>query len=611
MKTVKMLFAVFITLLAINANLKAEGTGVILNLNNFYDVLPDVANCKEGVLKESEKMKVLARVNQIRAIHGLKPVVYDANYDLKAQKSALISAATEQLDHEPPPSVKCYSQDGRIGAEHSNLHIQWYSGNTLPESEYTINSWMIDRNVVNVGHRRWIIDPFLKFIAFGRVDGSSAMGNNFKVTAASIYVISNEKQNISDWDGDFVAYPYQNYPTAMVFDKAQNKWHFSFTAIVDKNNYWNNMNVNWAQATIQITDEANQPVATTIVQRNNMGYGVPNCLIFDVPTAVKERRYNVSIKNVIYQGQSRDYSYWFKITDQPIGNLPAIATLLQPANNSLGVPTDVTLQWQAATDAESYRVEISENENFHFATRTFSSVTATSQLVEGLKGSTLYYWRVKSRNSVGESEYSPTWQFTTAAATPSIPAIFSPLADEQDFDPQGLFRWSRPQGATKYHLQISLSDLFYDTSLYVNDNNIQDTTYRAEPNKLPKNTMLFCRVAAGNQAGMSNFSPIVTFRTALQSSVEYAPEFNFAVSNYPNPFNNHTIIRLETTRNEKAKIEVYSALGEKVIDLFDGILLEGTHEIDLDMTNFAAGNYYLIVTTNDNNRIVRLLSNRK
>jgi len=608
MKTLKMLFTVFIILFAYNQTIKAEGTRVILNLSNFYDVLPDIANCNEGVLKESEKMKVLTRVNQIRAIHGLKPVVYDANYDLKAQKSALISAANDELDHEPPPGVKCYSQDGRIGAENSNLHIQWYTGNTLPESEYTINSWMIDRNIVNVGHRRWIIDPFLKFIAFGRVDGNSSMGNNFKVTAASIYVISNEKQNISDWDGDFVAYPYQNYPTAMVFDKQQNKWHFSFTAIVDKNNYWNNMNVNWAQTTLELRDESNQLVATTIVQRNNMGYGVPNCLIFDAPTVVKERRYNVTIKNVLYQGQLRDYSYWFKITDQPVGNLPSIATLLQPANNSFNIPTNVTLQWQAATDAESYRLEVSEDANFHFATKSFPNVTTTSQLVEGLKSSTVYYWRVKSRNSVGDSDYSQTWQFTTMAATPSIPTMISPIEQEQEFDPQGLFRWTKSQGATRYHLQVSLSDLFYDTSFYVNDENIQDTIYRSAQNKLPKNTMLFCRVAAANQVGASNFSPTITFRTALQSSIENSNDFNLSVSNYPNPFNNHTTIRLETNRNEKATIGVYSTIGEKLLEVFDGILLEGMHEINIDMSNFATGNYYLVVKTSDNNRIVRILS---
>jgi len=134
----------------------------LFGVNNVeYDKPPSIKNCYEGELSENTKKKVLEKINYIRSLHELNPVSYNTDNDIYAQKGALIIAANKILNHFPPESWKCWSEDGKKGCSTSNIFGG--TGNWLPDQ--AIISWLIDLDVPSLGHRRWMISPFLKTIA--------------------------------------------------------------------------------------------------------------------------------------------------------------------------------------------------------------------------------------------------------------------------------------------------------------------------------------------------------------------------------------------------------------------------------------------------------------
>lgn len=526
----------------------------------FYTQQPDVKNCKEGLLLEEEKTKVLNYVNNIRAIHGLKPVVYDKSYDMKAAKSALLTAANEQLSHQPPQNWSCWSQDGYTGSENSNLFVQWYMGSQTIPCEYSVRSWMIDNKIEACGHRRWIIDPFLKFIAFGRADGASK-NQGMNIAGMSIYVISNDKQDISDWNSDFVAYPFQNYPIDLYYTDLGENWYLSFTAIFDKTNYWNNQAVDYKSATIEVKTESGQKVNIASIKTDNDGYGVPNCIKW-LPSSdlIEETKYLVTIKNVKYKGNTKDFSYWFKLTSEPVGNLPEVATLNTPANGAKNQDTKVTLKWNAAKDADSYYVMLAMDSQFE--TIVFEDdVVGTSVEVSGLIEDSKYYWQVFSRNMIGDADASNIWSFTTKAAGPGITILSNPPNNATDISTVPKLIWNKNSKAESYNLQVSNSNAFSPTTLFIDAKSIVDTFYIVPANKLYKNSTYYWRVSAKNSVGTGEYSSIYTFRTG--NSTDILEENSNDAWIYPNPTSNYAIIELTEQIETTSAIKIFDINGNE------------------------------------------------
>lgn len=92
---------------------------------------------------------------------------------------------------------------------------------------------------------------------------------------------------------------------------------------------------------------------------------------------------------------------------------PSPPTLLSPSNDATGVSTNPTLSWNASSGATSYQIQVSTDSNFRTIVFDQSEITGTSQVVNGLHGGVLHYWRVNATNAVGTSQWSDVWNFTT------------------------------------------------------------------------------------------------------------------------------------------------------------------------------------------------------
>lgn len=93
---------------------------------------------------------------------------------------------------------------------------------------------------------------------------------------------------------------------------------------------------------------------------------------------------------------------------------PAQVTLGAPADGATGVAPDGTLSWEAVGTAEGYDLQVATTADFASSVVDEEGLSETSYTL-ALAGGTLYYWRIRGRNSAGVGPWSATFSFTTAS----------------------------------------------------------------------------------------------------------------------------------------------------------------------------------------------------
>ena len=90
----------------------------------------------------------------------------------------------------------------------------------------------------------------------------------------------------------------------------------------------------------------------------------------------------------------------------------------------------------------------------------------------------------------------------------------------------------------------------------------------------------------------------VTLGTVTGVKAEAVPTRFALLQNYPNPFNPSTRISFSVDRTEKATLEVYNVLGQKVATLFDGVAVPGSvYAVRFDGARLASGVYFYRLRT--------------
>lgn len=120
---------------------------------------------------------------------------------------------------------------------------------------------------------------------------------------------------------------------------------------------------------------------------------------------------------------SKIYSDWSPYSSSVV-TMPAVVTNLKCEADS---KTSVKITWKAVTTATGYTVEYStKKEYFDSSSSNVSSVTVTKNVayITGLEGGHEYFFRVKSTNSAGDSEWSNIVQ-AIVATKPEAPTTWS------------------------------------------------------------------------------------------------------------------------------------------------------------------------------------------
>ena len=172
--------------------------------------------------------------------------------------------------------------------------------------------WLTETNnlvVDSVGHRRWLLYPFLGSIAYGRVAGASP--TQTRGDAAALKVFSNVGSGVANGTlPPYVAYPFQDYP-ARYFDTGS---LLSFSVIASSNpNSSANSSVDFSRAVVTVRQRGAGTLSVSKQTYDNVGYGLPNNLQFAVAGLQAGVYYDVTITGVVVSGATQSYSYYFRV----------------------------------------------------------------------------------------------------------------------------------------------------------------------------------------------------------------------------------------------------------------------------------------------------------
>ena len=127
--------------------------------------------------------------------------------------------------------------------------------------------------------------------------------------------------------------------------------------------------------------------------------------------------------NTIYYWRVKSYNIVDSSDFSPVSyfttipNHPTAPTLIYPADADIDISPSPTFIWNNSDYGygNSYQLQVSESPSFSYVINNGTWISDTTEKVFSLQNSKQYYWRVRAKNIVGVSDWSPTRIFTTSA----------------------------------------------------------------------------------------------------------------------------------------------------------------------------------------------------
>jgi uncharacterized lipoprotein YddW (UPF0748 family) len=306
--------------------------------------------------------------------------------------------------------------------------------------------------------------------------------------------------------------------------------------------------------------------------------------VYHLPDAVDQRNYF----SVSALSRNSIESITSEVIEIPEPHIPFIVS---PGIDPPLQRDTVNLVWNYAEHAASYALEVSENPDFTSSMIVnIQNMTDTSYIITDLVGQETYFWRVRSHNPTGSSDYSPVHSFTTGF--PVAPTLASPATASQNLPLTITFEWNPEPTAESYRFMLGKSRPIIPERLVLDSIGVADTFLVVSD--LEYSTIYFWQVSALNEYGQSEWSPYWALRTAAPTSIavdEEIPDQYLLSQNYPNPFNPSTQIRFQIPEATGVILKVYDMLGREVGELVNDYLSPGTYTVTFDAAALPSGMY--------------------
>lgn len=138
---------------------RTKGKDIDGNMIKAFTWNGDRNGCDEGEVDQDIQEKVANRINYFRRNAGVPEVLLDAATNEFCQKAALMMTVNNKLEHDPPRTWRCWSNEGAYAAKHSLLIKD---ANTSMAVTYIMD----DQNP-SAGNRRWLLYPNGKVYGHG------------------------------------------------------------------------------------------------------------------------------------------------------------------------------------------------------------------------------------------------------------------------------------------------------------------------------------------------------------------------------------------------------------------------------------------------------------
>jgi len=206
---------------------------------------------------------------------------------------------------------------------------------------------------------------------------------------------------------------------------------------------------------------------------------------------------------------------------------PGIAKLVSPSFGST-VSDTLTFQWEAASNASSYYVVISQNSDLSGPIHTSADLTDLSYSYT-LSPNNTYYWATYAKNSEGRISWSEIWNFHTSTAPPLLAVPRTAHLELGDSRILPLVFTGGDAGSKT----ATLTSLPSEGAIYQNNGGTPGTQITAVPTDLSDPSFsIFYRAsgAAGNGVGNFNFH----FSDVTGTSADVSYTVNVSPPGIPN-----------------------------------------------------------------------------
>ncbi|TAH06579.1 MAG: T9SS C-terminal target domain-containing protein, partial [Runella slithyformis] len=312
----------------------------------------------------------------------------------------------------------------------------------------------------------------------------------------------------------------------------------------------------------------------TEVQSNQNTDGV------SVGNLLANTKYFFRVKSRNCSGDSPGFSNTAEATtaQAPVTKPNAPTTLKATASSS----TQIDLVWSDASDNETnFELERS-TDNVNFGNNTLVDANKTTLAVTGLNPNTKYFFRIRAKNTAGNSDYSNTAEATTQA--PPVLALVAPnnlrLTTGTPVMNQINLEWDdRATDETAYEISRSTN---VNTSFEVLKSDLPANTKAFLDKPVRSGNKYFYRVRAVRSGLFSDYSNVLEANAPLVNSV--APTLSdWQV--YPNPF--VETLHLDLGQPALFHIQLLNKMGGQLRKW------EGQPPSSLQLADLPAGLYFL------------------
>ena len=269
---------------------------------------------------------------------------------------------------------------------------------------------------------------------------------------------------------------------------------------------------------------------------------------------------------------------------------------------------EAIIEWAPKGFFEEFELEIATDEGFASVVISEDNLTSTVYEIDNLINGTDYYWRVKTTNEAGTSDWSETGHFT--ATTPYV-RVTVPNGDEVwDKGNKYFIEWeSNIDEDLKIELYkddalIEILDTVENTHAYFWEVSTElDSTcgYYIQLTSMVNSDILD---KSNKTFAVSNATCTNTVITDNQEVFFDATSCNLLV--YPNPAQNEVHLKFTVQKEGPVTIQLYSITGELLETVYQASTRPGEYEVVHDLTRFKSGIYLIGFETTDQQLIEKI-----
>lgn len=261
-----------------------------------------------------------------------------------------------------------------------------------------------------------------------------------------------------------------------------------------------------------------------------------------------------------------------------------VPLLLAPANNSENIEIPLTFVWNAADNAETYTLRVSDSDEFIENVLRIVEIVDTNLTLDisqhPMLDGTKYYWQVQAVNGNSASEWSDIFNYTTEFIAPGTPENVYPGNSELNVPVKTVFRWNAVDGADSYEIQIAKDEEFTE-GLF--ESAVEEGHTFVYPNNLAYESQYFWHVRAINKGGASLWSDTYIFTTETDLAVE---DYSGAVTDFkvsPNPMQEAATVSFNISESAIIRLSVHDIAGNELLILTDNIRQgAGNHSVKIN-----------------------------